>query len=33
MVTCYADPTLVTDAALARLRAFLHQMGREARQG
>lgn len=33
MVTCYADPALVTDVALARLRAFLHRMGREARQG
>lgn len=33
MVTCYADPTLVTDVALAGLRAFLHRMGREAGQG
>lgn len=33
MVTSYADPAIVTDAALAGLRRFLHRMGREARQG
>lgn len=33
MITSYVDPDAVTKAALASLRAFLHRMGREARQG
>jgi hypothetical protein len=33
IVTCYADPRAMTRAAQSRLRAFLHRMGREARQG
>jgi hypothetical protein len=33
IVTCYADPTDVTSAALAELRAFLHRLGRDAHQG
>ena len=33
IVTCYADPAEVTDEALARLRAFLHRLGRETNQG
>ncbi|MCW8137854.1 MAG: hypothetical protein KIT58_03025 [Planctomycetota bacterium] len=33
MVTSYVDPSVVTDSALAELRAFLHRLGREARQG
>ncbi|MBL4844032.1 MAG: hypothetical protein JKY65_00780 [Planctomycetes bacterium] len=33
MVTSYVDPALVTDTTLAQLRAFLHCMGRDARQG
>ena len=33
VVTCYADPTTMTDAARSRLRAFLHRLGREANQG
>ena len=33
IVTSYAAPDAVTDEALARLRAFLHRLGREANQG
>lgn len=33
LVTSYADPKSLTEEALAVLRAFLHRMGREARQG
>jgi hypothetical protein len=33
VVHCWADPAAVTPAALARLRAFLHRMGRDAGQG
>lgn len=33
LVTSYADPEALTDPALARLRAFLHRLGREAGQG
>jgi hypothetical protein len=33
VVTCYADPAAMTDAARLRLRAFLHRLGREANQG
>lgn len=33
IVTSYADPKDVTDSALARLRAFLHRLGRETNQG
>lgn len=33
IVTCYADPTALTDSARLRLRAFLHRLGREANQG
>lgn len=33
VVTCYAAPEDITDEALARLRAFLHRLGREAQQG
>jgi hypothetical protein len=33
MVISYAEPKRVTPANLRRLRAFLHRMGREARQG
>ena len=33
VVTCYAAPQDITDEALARLRAFLHRLGREAQQG
>jgi hypothetical protein len=29
IVTCYADPTEVTDEALGDLRRFLHRLGRE----
>lgn len=32
-MTCYAAPHDITDEALARLRAFLHRLGREAQQG
>ena len=33
VVTCYAAPQDITEEALARLRAFLHRLGREAQQG
>jgi len=33
VVTCYADPAAMTDTARARLRAFLHRLGRETNQG
>jgi hypothetical protein len=33
IVTCYADPKAMTDAAQARLRGFLHRLGRETKQG
>lgn len=33
LVTSYADPVALTDEALAELRAFLHRLGREGRQG
>lgn len=33
LVTSYVDPAALTEAALAELRAFLHRLGREARQG
>ncbi len=33
MVTAYVAPTVLTTAALAQLRSFLHRMGRDARQG
>jgi hypothetical protein len=33
VVTCYAAPQDITDEALARLRTFLHRLGREAQQG
>jgi hypothetical protein len=33
IVTSYADPREITPESIARLRAFLHRLGREARQG
>jgi hypothetical protein len=33
LVTSYVDPESLTDDALAELRAFLHRLGRDARQG
>jgi hypothetical protein len=33
VVTSYANPADVTDAALAELRTFLHRLGRETNQG
>jgi hypothetical protein len=33
IVTCYADPTALTDSARLRLRAFLHRLGPEANHG
>ena len=33
VVTCYAASQDITEEALARLRAFLHRLGREAHQG
>lgn len=33
MVVTYASPTDLTDDSLARLRAFLHRLGRSAAQG
>lgn len=33
IVTCYANPADVDDAALAELRGFLHRLGRETNQG
>lgn len=33
LVTSYVDPDALTEEALAGLRAFLHQLGREGRQG
>ncbi|HEY6348956.1 MAG TPA: hypothetical protein VI636_06055 [Candidatus Angelobacter sp.] len=33
IVTCYADPRALTDAARLQLRAFLHRLGRETNQG
>jgi hypothetical protein len=33
IVTCYANPRDVDDAALAVLRGFLHRLGRETNQG
>lgn len=33
IVTAYADPRAITPDAVARLRAFLHRLGRDARQG
>ncbi len=33
LVTSYVDPEALNDEALARLREFLHRLGREAKQG
>ena len=33
LVTSYVEPAALTDDALAELRAFLHRLGREGRQG
>jgi hypothetical protein len=33
IVTSYADPQEITPESVARLRAFLHRVGREAQQG
>ena len=33
IITCYADPRAMTRDAQSNLRAFLHRMGREAKQG
>jgi len=33
IVLCYANPDVITAQALAQLRAFLHRVGRETRQG
>ena len=33
IVTCYAEPAALTEEACLQLRAFLHSMGRETRQG
>jgi hypothetical protein len=33
IVTCYANPDDVDDAALGKLRSFLHRVGRETNQG
>jgi hypothetical protein len=33
LVTSYVDPASLTPGALAELRAFLHRLGREGRQG
>ncbi len=33
IVTCYADPAAMTQSARRDLRAFLHELGREIRQG
>ena len=33
IVTCYADPVAMTKSARQVLRAFLHELGRETRQG
>jgi len=33
IVTCYADPKAMTNAAQSRLRAFLHRLRRETNQG
>ena len=33
IITCYADPAAMTEAACSQLRAFLHRLGREANQG
>ncbi len=33
LVTSYVDPEALSDDALARLRQFLHRLGREANQG
>jgi hypothetical protein len=33
LVTSYVDPEVLTDQALHGLRAFLHRLGREGRQG
>ena len=33
LVTSYVDPASLTDEALSELRAFLHRLGREGRQG
>lgn len=33
IVTSYADPRVITPEAIAHLRAFLHRLGREGRQG
>jgi hypothetical protein len=33
IVTCYADPKAMSNAAQSRLRDFLHRLGRETNQG
>ena len=33
LVTTYVDPAIVTEGRLARLREFLHRLGRETGQG
>jgi len=33
LVTSYVDPEVLTDQTLRGLRAFLHRLGREGRQG
>jgi len=33
LVTSYVDPASLTESSLAELGAFLHRLGREARQG
>lgn len=33
LVTAYVDPAALTEESLAELRAFLHRLGRETRQG
>jgi hypothetical protein len=33
IVTCYADPVALTENARRALRAFVHELGRETRQG
>lgn len=33
IVTCYANPADVNEAALVELRSFLHRLGRETNQG
>ena len=33
IITCYADPAALTAETCSRLRAFLHRLGRETKQG